>query len=187
MRHIRRNIVLRVFMVLCAVAQVVAVMPHHHHESSGTACINPLHCLADSHTHEHNASETGGDNCPEPGCADCPGHTGGSVCHDGCSKACTSHKCLHNTSGHRHSGNGSDCDATHLDLNPPARDEITLTAPVLWLAGSDYDLVTAEPVAEPTTRGIGEITTGSVYYGTLALFPSFIASAIPPRAPSVLA
>ncbi|MBP3549564.1 MAG: hypothetical protein J6J56_05080 [Rikenellaceae bacterium] len=57
------NWIFRAVFALCAVAVMIAALPHHHHDGSEAVCFNPMHCFAhsDSHSdccdHDHCSTE----------------------------------------------------------------------------------------------------------------------------------
>lgn len=64
------NWIFRTVFAFCAVAVMLAALPHHHHDGSEAVCFNPMHCFAhsDSHSdccdHDHCTSEQ--DSTGEP-------------------------------------------------------------------------------------------------------------------------
>lgn len=57
-------------MALCAVAQIVISMPHHHHDGSDIPCYNFMHCIAEHSHHEGCAHGSSCNSHEEDGCKD---------------------------------------------------------------------------------------------------------------------
>ncbi|MCD8071888.1 MAG: hypothetical protein LUE10_01650 [Alistipes sp.] len=179
-----KNICIKFFMALCALAQLVAVMPHHHHARSEIACINPFHAFEiHDHAAQHGAAGCG-ECCPQEGGT--PSYpSGDDVSSDACGAECAGHFCLHNTTGH----SDGECGFQDLDLDAPAKQEISFSVPVLHIlygAAIRPDPLLREMASSPDEPNRA-VECGSIYGGTLALYPSFSAKAIAPRAPSFLA
>lgn len=47
------NWIFRAVFALCAVAVMIAALPHHHHDGSEAVCFNPMHCFTHSDAHDH--------------------------------------------------------------------------------------------------------------------------------------
>lgn len=78
MVKMRSSILIKIILTLCMVMQCVAVMPHHHHGQSNSACINPLHCIND------------GESCrTDSSCAHSEGH---DHSHDNPITTCSLHQ-----------------------------------------------------------------------------------------------
>lgn len=104
MVNLRKILTLKAVMVLCAVAQIIIAMPHHHHEGSEVPCFNILHCV-DSHVHA---------GCDHSGCAH--DHSGAHQ-HDSDDSQCTlTHLDLNFPTREQNANGVSSVDLAHVPI-----------------------------------------------------------------------
>lgn len=64
------NSIFRMVFALCAVALMLAALPHHHHNGSEAVCFNPTHCFTHSANHsdccDHDHCSTENNSADEP-------------------------------------------------------------------------------------------------------------------------
>ena len=161
MTRITQGNLAKIFVGICIFMQTVVMLPHHHHEDSDAPCINMFHCLgacSDMIAHECGC----GHNHEQPG-QQMPGND-----------------------THRHDGSGTECALSHIDMIRAERERIggpvEMPAPPMIAqeihicAVHDADLIYCRNTIDQLDR--------KLLRTEIPLVTSYIAAAIPPRAPS---
>lgn len=166
MRKLANTYVMRVLIVAFAVVQLLFLTPHHHHGGSDAACIDIRHCIV-AEAEAHDDCDGNHDEC---------GSHAPAVCNDG-HGLCTDHS---------HQGSDDECRYTTIDFFVPER-------------GANHDFATfaidlhghfcgtcGGSVCLPEEHGDDIRAKEGVRHPREAepLHISYIAAAIPPRAPS---
>lgn len=65
MTRITKGIIAKLLVTVCILMQVVILLPHHHHEGSDMPCVNIFHCGDNrcAHTRSHASCGCGGNHC----------------------------------------------------------------------------------------------------------------------------
>lgn len=162
MTRITQGILAQVFVTVCICMQVLVMLPHHHHEGSNAPCINMFHCMGD-------CTEVVAHEC---GC-------GGHHAHPAGDTAAAE-------GTHHHDGSGSECALSHLDMIRAERERVGGPAemPAPPMIAQEIHICAIHDADLANCRNTITQLDRKRLRTEIPLVTSYIAAAIPPRAPS---